>query len=70
MVGLEDVSVRVWARVCVCVWVTAGSLSSVFSIINPSEDNQKGLPSVPDALSFKSPVSFPHKQGGKLLQNL
>lgn len=41
-------------------WVTAGALSSVFSIINPSEDSQKGVSSMPDALSFSFSVSFTH----------
>lgn len=55
--------------VCVCIfcvggWVTAGALSSVFSIINPSEDSQKGVSSVPDArpLVLSHSLSHTHTQ--------
>lgn len=51
-------------RMCVCVWVggwvTAGALSSVFSIINSSEDSQKGVSSMPDALSISCSLSQSH----------
>lgn len=62
--------VPVHVSVCVGGWVTAGALSSVFSIINPSEDSQKGVSSMPDALSISCSVSFTHRNNKKFTKML